>query len=131
MMIQQPTANKLVSQLTLDFEPAITERFGTLREYVSHCVNTGALPAKSIAADMDIGTSTLSRKLSPSEGDTQRLNVDDLENYMRVTGDIRPLAYLAAKFGETDTMRQHRLLKRLETFMNELPEMAAAIKACQ
>lgn len=29
-----------MSQLTLDFEPLLTERFSTLREYVAFCVNT-------------------------------------------------------------------------------------------
>lgn len=111
---------KSVGQLTLDFEPAITDRFVTLREYVAFCVSCSSKPAKSVAMDMDMSPSTLSRKLSPGDGDTSRLSVDDLENYMRVTGDIKPLAYLAAKFGETDAARMHRQMIEMESLLVQL-----------
>lgn len=75
---------------------------------------------KSIAMDMDLGQSTLSRKLSPGAGDTSRLNVDDLESYMSVTGDLRPLAYMAAKFGQSDDDRRHHAIANIEQMMLDL-----------
>lgn len=74
------------SQLTLNFEPALPERFRTLRDYLAHRVQVQAKPAKTIAGDMDMSPSMLSRKLSPGDGDTQRFNVDDLDV---VTGWVR------------------------------------------
>lgn len=116
-MVQPVSA---VNQLMLDFEPAVSERFATLREYMAFCVNTNAKPAKSIAMDMDMSPSTLSRKLTPGDGDTSRLNVDDLECYMRVTGDLKPLGYLAAKFGQSDELRQRQALLEMESILAQL-----------
>ena len=39
------------------------------------------------AADMDMAPSTLTRKLNPSDGDTQRLNLDDFEAWLVSTGE--------------------------------------------
>ena len=53
-----------MSQLTLNFEPALPERFPTLRAYVAHRSAVVAKPMKAVAADMDLSPSTLSRKLN-------------------------------------------------------------------
>ena len=64
--------------MTLNFEPALPDRFPSLRSYIAHRASIQRKPAKVIAADMDMSPSALSRKLNPGEGDTQRFNVDDL-----------------------------------------------------
>ena len=87
------------SQLTLNFEPSLPDRFPSLRAYIAHRTPLLSKSAKVIAADMDMSPSTLSRKLNPSEGDTQRFNLDDLEAYLESTGDASAvIEYLAAKF---------------------------------
>lgn len=116
------------SQLTLSFEPAITERFNSLREFIAHRIQVQAKPAKSIAMDMDISPSTLSRKLSPGEADTQRFNVDDLEAYMRTTGDTSAIEYLAAKYLHSDDHRKARAIARVEELSNELTRTLALLK---
>lgn len=114
-------------QMTLHFEPALAERFPTLRDYVAHRVMLHAKPAKSIAADMDMSPSTLSRKLHPADGDTQRFNCDDLEAYLAATGDAAAvIEYLAAKFLDSDEQRRARVLARVEGL---LPELTAALTA--
>lgn len=117
-----------VSQLTLNFEPALAERFPTLRDYLAHRIQVQAKPAKTIAADMDMGQSTLSRKLNPSAGDTQRFNLDDLEAYIRATGDTTAIDYLAAKYLGTDDGRRARLLTKVEQMLPELMSALAAMK---
>jgi hypothetical protein len=107
-------------QLTLSFEPSLPERWGTLREYVAHRVQVHERPAKSIAGDMDMAPSTLSRKLAPSEGDHQRFTVDDLERYMQVTGDHSAIEYLASKYLQTDDQRRVRSIARVESLMGEI-----------
>ena len=67
-----------MNQYTLNFEPSLPERFPTLREYVAHRSTVVQKMPKTQAADMDMAPSTLSRKLNPSDGDTQRFNVDAL-----------------------------------------------------
>lgn len=117
------------TQLTLNFEPSLPERFRTLREYIAYRVQVQAKSAKMIAADMDMSSSTLSRKLSPGDGDTQRFNLDDLENYMAHTGDVGAIEYLAAKYLCSDESRRMNALARVEALSTELASLVAAIKA--
>ena len=118
-----------MSQLTLNFEPALSDRFPTLRQFVAHRSNVVAKHVKAQAADMDMAPSTLSRKLNPAEGDTQRLNCDDLEAWIKSTGDAPAvLEYLASKYLDSDAARRSRALSKLEGL---LPEIAAALAAAK
>ena len=116
------------TQLTLNFEPSIAERFNSLREFVAHRVQVQAKPAKSIAMDMDMSPSTLSRKLAPGEGDTQRFNLDDLEAYIRATGDTSAIDYLAARYLHSDEHRKARAIARVEALSVDLARALAALK---
>lgn len=117
------------NQLTLNFEPALPERYSTLREFIAHQIQVQDKPAKSIAMDMDMAPSTLSRKLSPAEGDTQRFNCDDLEAYIRATGDTSCIEYLAAKYLHSDEARKVRAIARVEALAAELSHVMASLKA--
>ena len=116
------------SQLTLNFEPSLSEKYRTLRDFLAYRVQVQAKPAKTIAGDMDMSPSMLSRKLSPSDGDTQRFNCDDLENYMQQTGDTSAIEYLAAKYMLSDESRKARALSRVEALTTELANVLATIK---
>jgi hypothetical protein len=115
-------------QLTLDFEPGLPDRFRTLRDFIAHRIQVQAKPAKTIAGDMDMSPSTLSRKLSPGDGDTQRFNIDDLESYIHVTGDTAAIEYLAAKYLCSDQSRKIRALARVESLSDELSGLVASLK---
>lgn len=118
-----------ISQLTLDFEPSLPEKYPTLRDYLAHRVQVQGKPAKTIAGDMDMSPSILSRKLSPSEGDTQRFNVDDLERYFEATDDAAAvIAYLASKYLESDESKHIRMLARAEQLMPELQRVLSTLK---
>lgn len=119
-----------MNQLTLNFEPALPERFPTLRQYVAHrsAIVTKAL--KSQAADMDMAPSTLSRKLNPADGDTQRFNCDDLEGWIASTNDAAAvIEYLASKYMDTDKARQARALSRLEGLLPDILAMVSQMKS--
>jgi hypothetical protein len=115
-------------QLTLNFEPALPEKYRTLRDFLAYRVQVQQKPAKTIAMDMDMSPSTLSRKLTPSDGDTQRFNVDDLEAYISVTKDTTPIEYLAAKYLQSDASRQARAIARVEALAMEMGNALAALK---
>lgn len=118
-----------MSQLTLNFEPSLPERFDTLREFIAHRSHVVAKPLKVQAADMDMAPSTLSRKLNPTEGDTQRFNVDDLEEWLESTGDASAIVeYLVAKYLDCDKARKQRMLASAERLMGELARMLPALK---
>src|SRR5690242_7997933 len=88
------------SQLHLDFTPGLAERHRSLKA----CVRQGAYshpnPLKTIAADMDMSESELSRKLSENPEDKRNLSCDDLERYIQATGDTDPIFYLVEKYLE-------------------------------
>ena len=116
-------------QLTLNFEPALADRFSSLREYIAHRIQVQAKPAKTIAADMDMSPSTLSRKLAPGDGDTQRFNVDDLEHYIKVTNDTSSIEYLASKYLCSQAARDAAQIARMEVLSAELVGLVASWKA--
>jgi hypothetical protein len=120
--------SKTDQQLTLSFEPSLPEKYKTLRDFLAYRVQVQAKPAKTIAADMDMSPSMLSRKLTPSEGDTQRFNCDDLENYIRETADTTPIEYLASKYLQSDASRHARAIARVEALATEMGNALAALK---
>jgi hypothetical protein len=118
-----------MSQLTLNFQPELPERFPSLRSFVAFRASTVSKHLKVQAADMDMAPSTLTRKLNPSEGDTQRMNCDDLEAWLTSTGDAAAVIdYLAAKYLDSDEDRQARVLNRVEGMLPELAALVASLK---
>jgi hypothetical protein len=119
-----------MTQLTLNFEPSIPERFPTLRQYIAYRSTVVPKVLKAQAADMDMAPSTLSRKLNPTEGDTQRFNCDDLEAWLSSTGDAAAVVeYLAAKYLDNDKARQARVLSRLEGMLPDILSAISSLKA--
>lgn len=118
-----------MSQLTMNFEPALPDRFPTLREYVAFRSSVVSKHLKVQAADMDMAPSTLSRKLNPSEGDTQRFNLDDLEHWLKSTGDASAvIEYLAAKYLDSEAERKARAVHKAEQLLSELAKVLPALR---
>lgn len=117
------------SQMTLSFEPALPDRFPTLRAYVAHRAALAPKHMKVQAGDMDMAPSTLARKLNPADGDTQRFNVDDLEAWIASTGEASAvIEYLAAKFMDSPEARKARLLTKLDGVLPDLMAMLTQLK---
>lgn len=118
------------TQMTFSFEPSLPERWPTLRSYIAHRTPTLSKSAKVIAADMDLNPSTLSRKLNPAEGDTQRFNLDDLEAFLQSTGDAPAvIEYLCAKYMDSPEARESRVITKVERLAEELANAMAQLKA--
>jgi predicted transcriptional regulator len=116
-------------QLTLNFEPTLPDRFPTLRAYIAHRLPLLNCSAKVVAAEMDMSPSTLSRKLNPAEGDTQRFNVDDLEAYIKATGEASAVVeYLVSKYLDSDSARNARTIAKVEKLSQELASALASLK---
>lgn len=117
------------NQLTLNFEPSLPERHSSLRAFIAHRATVTAKVIKAQAADMDMAPSTLSRKLNPAEGDTQRFNLDDLESWLQSTGEAASvIEYLAAKYLDNDDARKARTLAKVEKLLPELMTLVASMK---
>lgn len=116
-------------QLALSFEPTLVDRFPTMRSYIAHRVNVNTKSAKTIASDMDMAPSLLSRKLTagqdPQDKDTARFNLDDLDAYLKASGDAPAvIEYLASKFMDSPEARRARALSKVESM---LPDLMAVI----
>ena len=119
-----------MNQLTLNLEPSTPERFPTLRAFIAHRAALTAKHLKVQAADLDMAPSTLSRKLNPADGDTQRFNVDDLEAWISSTGEASAvIEYLASKFMDTDAARQQRTLANAERLLADLAKLLPTLRA--
>jgi len=108
--------NQKSSQLTLDFEPGLTERFSTLRE----CVATGVYQRGigRVAIDLDQAPGNLSVQLS---GDASRhFSVDSLERYIEKQGDLTPVYYLVEKFLSSRNVKQDAAQAQLLSLMAQL-----------
>ena len=114
------------TQLSLDFTPGLTERYDTVLD----CVRAGAYshskPLKTIAMDMDMSQSDLSRKLANNPDDPRRFTVGDLEAYVSATGDTTPILYLAQKFCVDSDFHKREALSALAGLA---PQLQALLKA--
>ncbi|WP_231941250.1 hypothetical protein [Burkholderia sp. PAMC 28687] len=81
-------------QMTLDFEPGLTDRYTSLRDCVATAVYQRGL--SKCAIDLNESPGNLSNKLS--ENPNRHFNIDDLERFLTASGDMTPLYYLTEKF---------------------------------
>jgi hypothetical protein len=112
-------------QMTLDFVPGLAERHATALDCIRASAYSHRHPLKTIAADMDISQSELSRKLSGNPDDPRRFSVDDLETFIKATGDTTVIYYLIEKYLEDDGIKRDRALAELVKLG---PQLAALLK---
>lgn len=111
-------------QMPLEFAPGLTERHPTLLSCCHEAAVRSDRPMKAIAADMDMSSSDLGRKLAPAEGDPRRLSVDDLVRLLEATGDLSPIYWLIEKFAIDDEAKQRRAQAELAKLLPELVALA-------
>lgn len=119
-VIRRPSAGaQQEQQLTLSFEPGVSDRFHTLRE----CVATGVYQRglKRVAIDLDQAPSNLSVQLSDEH--SRHFSVDSLERYIEKTGDLVPVYYLVEKFIKPRDGRQEAALAQLPALAEQLQQM--------
>lgn len=106
-------------QLTLSFEPGLSDRYGSLRE----CVATGVYQRglKRVAIDLDQAPSNLSVQLS--DDPSRHFSVDNLGRYIERTKDLTPVYYLVEKFIKPRDGRQEAALAQLPALAEQLQAM--------
>jgi hypothetical protein len=114
------------SQLTLDFTPGLAELYTTALQCVDAQIKSSGKPLKTIAADMDMSTSELSRKLSNNPEDPRNFTLNDLESYIKATGDTTPILYLAQKYCVDTQTKRDQATSALNAM---LPQVMALLKA--
>ena len=112
-------------QMTLDLDPGLTDRYRSVKEVIAAGVYRRGL--KRTAADLDVAPGNLSVQLS---GDGQRhLDVDLLERYIHVTGDLTPIHYLVSKYCGDKTADKDEAVERLRQMLSELPRLLDSVGA--
>lgn len=122
MTVNPPT------QLTIDFTPGLTERHDSLLDCIRHGAYSHRNPLKTIAADMDMSQSELSRKLGNNPDDPRKLSVGDLEKYIEATGDTTPIYWLIEKYLQDESAKQKQALAAISKV---LPDLMALLKSAQ
>ena len=111
-------------QMPLEFAPGLTERHPSLLACCHEAAVRSDRPMKAIAADMDMSSSDLGRKLAPAEGDPRRLSVDDLVRLIDATGDLSPIFWLIERFAIDDEAKQRRAQAELAKLLPTLVALA-------
>lgn len=127
-----------MKQITLDFDAALTQRYPAIMDVIRAAAYNCGKPLKTVAADMDLGQSELSRKLAENPNDPRELNVRELPAFIKSTG--RPghdvIYWLIETFIEDPATRRERALDmltdlapRLEALLREASGDAAKAKS--
>lgn len=114
-------------QMTLDMEPGLVERYGSLKEVVAAGVYRQGL--KRVAGKLFVYPGNLSVMLSD---DGQRhFDIDLLEQYVEAFDDVTPILYLVAKYCGDRMADQSDALQRVQSLLEQLPGLldAAGVKA--
>lgn len=113
------------SPVQLDIPDGLAERYTSVLEVVRAGAYSNRKPLKTIAADMDVSPSDLSRKLANNPDDPRRFTLFDLESYMVSTGDLLPILYLVQKFCADPQAKQREALAALAKLA---PQIQALLK---
>lgn len=113
------------SRVQLEIPDGLAERYSTALEVVRAGAYSNRKPLKTIAADMDVSPSDLSRKLANNPDDPRRFTLLDLESYVTSTGDIQPVFYLVQKFCTDPQAKQRDALAALAKLA---PQIQALLK---
>jgi AraC-like DNA-binding protein len=111
-------------QLTLSFEPGLTERHKTLLACAREAIYRCKKPLKAVAADMDLSESSLSRKLSENPEDRRTFSLDDLEASLNATNDLTPVYWLIEKYLQDPAHKKARAADMLTRLLPDLIALA-------
>lgn len=116
------------SQLTLDFEPSVRQRFQTLRQCVHFIALDDKRGMKAVASDCDVSVSELTRRLAPTEGDPRSCDVDLMVEIIRSTKNTLPLQWLLGEFVPDDRSRHATALATVELLLPQLQGALSELK---
>ncbi len=117
------------TQMTLDFTPGLTSRFRSLRECVSASVYSCPRGLSSIAADLDMSPSELTKRLNPDGSEPRPLRVDDLEKIVCATGDNTPIYWLIERFLRSDEARRSSAINQLSHLLPQIERLLTEVKS--
>lgn len=118
-------------QLVLNFDPGLTGRYKSALEAVRDAAYKNRNPLKTIAADMDMSSSDLSRKLGDNPNDPRQFTLNDLESFLDATGDMTPLLYLVEKYLADQESKQRMALQQLAAQLPNILHLAEMVRSME
>lgn len=115
------------SQFELSFEGGLLEQFPHFREVVHASVSGCGRPLKAVAADLDMTSSELSRKLANNPNDLVHFPLDRLPDLIRATGDVRPIYWLIESFLDDADSKRKRAFDELSALMPRLQRLVNSV----
>lgn len=113
-------------QVEINFEAGLTQQFPAFRDVVKAAVYSCGRPFKLVAADLDMTSSELSRKLGDNPNDPVHFPLQLLPDLIHATGDKRPIYWLIESFLEDDDTRRARAVAQIGDI---LPKLQALLHA--
>jgi hypothetical protein len=111
-------------QISLEFEPALSEQFRTFKQVLAAVVYGSRVGLSGVAVHCDLSPSALSRMLNENEDDPRHLPADLVPKIIEATQDYRPIHWLVARFLPDENTRHRAAVAQLETLM---PQINAAL----
>lgn len=108
--------------MTLDLDGSIVSRHRSLRDCIAQGVYQRGL--KTVAADLDVSPGNLSVALS--DDPHRKFSVDELEAYIKASGDKSPVYYLVAKYLGDEAAARDQALSQVAEMLQGLPAVLAA-----
>lgn len=124
-MTQKFSPNK---QIELNFEAGLHQQWPEFMDCVRASVHGCGRQFKQVAADLDLSSSALSRKLADNPDDNVHYQLRHFVALLKATGDMRPLYWLVEEFLEPVGSRQEQIDRQLAEL---LPRIAALVEARQ
>lgn len=117
------------NQLTLELQPNLLQRYSTLRQCLYHAAMNYPRGIKSLAADLDLSESELTRRLNPSDGDPRSCDVNLMVQIIDATGDLTPLHWLMARFLRDAETRKQAAVDQLAQLLPQIATLLADASA--
>lgn len=117
-----------LNQVEIDFVGGMTEQFPEFKDVIRASAYSCGKPFKSVAADLDMSVSELSRKLNENPHDPVHFPLHRLPDLIRATGDKRPIYWLIESFIEDKSAKRARAMDELSGL---LPHIAQLLKSAK
>lgn len=112
-------------QVEINFQAGLTDQFPNFRDVVRASVYSCGRQFKAVAADLDMSSAELSRKLADNPNDPVNFPVHLLPELIKATGDKRPVYWLVESFLEDKEAKHARAVAQLSDM---LPQLQALLK---
>jgi hypothetical protein len=113
-------------QVEINFESGLTEQFPEFKDVVRASVYSCGRQFKAVAADLDMSSAELSRKLADNPNDPVNFPLQLLPALILSTGDKRPVYWLVETFLEDQDAKRSRAVAQLSDM---LPQLQALLKS--